>query len=438
MILLRQLALLALLVLVLLPWQGRGQKPDLAKNETLEKAKETYLKGNFDEAYKLLEEAVKKDRNLPPARLLFARLLLQTQNMAANGKAVLEQAAAENPDHPEIYLSLASLALADGRLTETILSCQTVLALSGTDRWTAEQKKTLQREARIGLATAFEQRKDWTSARTHLTAWLEMEPKHGPARQRLARALFFLGRHDDANAELVAASKDEPSLEPPSIVMGRLWTLAGDLKKANEWMQKAVQKHAENARVHQAFGQWLLEQGRVPEAKIHADTALKLDPKLREAERLRGVIARHERDYATAERIFEALNRAAPADLFASNHLALVLVDQKDEHKRLRAAQLAEVNARQYPRSAEALGTLAWVYYQLGRKEDAEKLANASVSGGQATSDMVYLWAIFLNERGRADDARAALQKALEAPGVFFNRKEAEALLSQIKPKDKK
>ena len=45
----------------------------------------------------------------------------------------------------------------------------------------------------------------------------------------------------------------------------------------------------------------------------------------------------------------------------------------QDKDKKNRAVQLAEINARQYPRSAAALSTLGWVYYRMGRAADAEQ-----------------------------------------------------------------
>jgi Tfp pilus assembly protein PilF len=283
------------------------------------------------------------------------------------------------------------------------------------------------------MAAAAEARKDWATARMHLTSWLEQEPKNGQARQRLARSLFLIGSPDDALVELDKAVKDEPSLEAPAVSMGRLWALKGDAKKAGEWFEKAAQKEPESARVHQAYGEWLLEQGRIDEAKIHADAAARLDPKAKETDRLRGLIARHSRDYATAEKIFDGLLRDAPADFFASNQLALVLAEQKEEDKKRKAVQLAEVNARQYQKNADALATLGWVYWRNDRAEEAEKALSLAVSGGQATSDTAFYLATVLDKRGKKDDLQKLLQSAVDTTGPFIYRKEATAWLDELK-----
>src|SRR6478609_3677657 len=112
-----------------------------AKIEEIEKAGEKLMRGQMDEAYKLLQEAVRKKPDLPPARLMLARLFLASKEGHQQGRAFLEQAVAEHPDHPEVYLTCASLSLGEGRVTETILNCQKALDLASAGRWTAEQKK---------------------------------------------------------------------------------------------------------------------------------------------------------------------------------------------------------------------------------------------------------------------------------------------------------
>jgi len=265
----------------------------------------------------------------------------------------------------------------------------------------------------------------------------------------VARALFFLGSPDDAKTELLQAVRDDNNLEPADVSMGRLWTVKGDTVKAKDAMDAAVKKEPNNGRVHRAYGGWLLEQGRLSEASVHIGEALKIDPKDKEAERLRGLLARHTKDYDTAEKIFEGQLRESPADFFSSNQLALTLVDQDSEPKKSRAKRLAEVNARQYQKSGEALATLGWVYLKISAdenmKQEALKLLGASVSGGQATSDMAYYLAMALkkapepseekDKAARADQIMKLLQGASDSKGMFVNRKDAEDLLAEYKKK---
>ena len=99
-------------------------------------------------------------------------------------------AASENPDHPQVYLTNASLALNEGRVTDTILNCDKALALSAADRWTGDQKREARSQARNGLSNAYEARRDWAAARSQLASLLEEEPKNGRLRSARPGPVF--------------------------------------------------------------------------------------------------------------------------------------------------------------------------------------------------------------------------------------------------------
>lgn len=399
------------------------------KPDEVIKAESLFREGKTAEAFAKLQEALKKHPELPPARLLLARLQFAA-NQPGPARQSLEQVAVEVPYHPDVFLTNASQALSEGRLTDTILSCQAALSLADTDRWPIDQKKTFRREAHAGLAAAFETRKDWESARTHLLALLEFEPKSSAFRQRLARAQFMLGRETEALNELRQATRDDEKTELAEVAMARLWSFKGDTQKAEDWFEQAVQKAPKDARVHRAFGGWLLDHGRLDGARIHIEAALTLDPKSRDGLALKGLFARYQKDHATAAKIFDELLREEPGNFYASNHLALALAEMPDQQHR--AIQLAEVNARQYPRMADALATLGWIYFKAGRLEDAEKALTASASSGQISSDTAYYLARLLKAKGRVTDAKEILKKAVESEGAFVNRGNANSLLTEM------
>ncbi len=417
---------------------GLTQQPPATSSATIdeiEKAGKAVQGGKIDEALKLLQDAVRKHPTLPPAKLMLARLLFNTRELHAQGRAYLEQAAAEQPDHPFVYLSNGDVALNEGRITDALLSCQRALELATAERWTPEQRKAYLSQAHKGLATVCEARRDWAGARTHLTAWLELEPRNGHIHQRLAGVLFFLDKPDDAYAELQKAIKDDPKLDPPMVTMGQLWTGKGDLRKARQWFERATQVEPNRLRVHLAYANWLLQQNEFDQAKAQADAAVKLKADDKEALKLQGLIARARKDLPAAEKIFRRVLTDTPGDFFASNHLALVLADEDDGDQHRRAMQLAEVNARQYPRSADALATYGYTLFRNGRVENALQTLQTAVSGGQATADTAYFLALALADRDKIDDARKLLEQALHTQGLFIYRKEAIGLLERLNRK---
>jgi tetratricopeptide (TPR) repeat protein len=367
--------------------------------------------GRPDEALRLIREQANKHPEWSPPRVILARLLFDA-GQAAAGRRALEQAAAELPEHPDVYLSFGTLGLAEGRFSDARLN--------------------FRREVAAGLAAVAEAREDWESARRWLTALLELDPKNGPARQRLGRALFRLDKVDEAFAALKQAVQDAPALDPAAVSMGWLYTQKADPKKAEEWFDNAQKAEPKSARVQRARAAWLLEQGRAPDAKAAVEEAAKLEPGSKDGERLRALIAWHLGDSAEAQRLLEPLNRDSPADFAVANLLALSLVDQDDAAKRARGLQLAELDVRQSPRSPDAMATFGWALYRSGRVDQAEQALRQAVSGVRTTPDIAYYLARVLADKGRNDDARKLLQSATGLPGAFAHRKDADDLLKSL------
>jgi len=405
--------------------------------EQLKKAGELFGKGDLDGCLKELQVQAEKTKTLPPARLMLARMLLATNNQQAvqAGRNNLEVVLTEQPNHPECYLTNGTIALNEGRLTEAVLNFQAALGLAEQDTWTAAQKKTFMRESRAGLATAFENRRDWPSARTALNGWLVLDEKNGQVRQRLARALFFMKRPEDALAELATAVQNDSKLEPPEVTMGLLFASQEDREKAKEWFEKAIAKYPAKAKVHQAYGGWLLDTGKLEEAGKHIKEAEKLDPKSRETLGLLGLQSRYEGNLTEAEKNFEDCRRLAVSDFFAINQLALVFIESQDKDKQALGIQYAELNAQRFPRNAEALASLGWAYFKSKKYDEAENILARATSGGQASPDTAFYLASVLNHRSKYDEAFKILFSAGKSKGVFVNRKAAAVLYKELKTK---
>jgi tetratricopeptide (TPR) repeat protein len=85
------------------------------------------------------------------------------------------------------------------------------------------------------------------------------------------------------------------------------------------------------------------------------------------------------------------------------------------------------------PHQANALTTLAWVYYKLGRREDAEKILSQITQNNQLTTDGAYYVAKLLVDRGEKDRARKILEEVLDNDAMFATRADAADLLAAIK-----
>ncbi len=400
-------------------------------DKELEGALASIREGKIDEAFAMIQEEAAKHPEWAPPRLILARLLFGTDH-AALGRRALEQAAAEAPDYADIYLTFGTLALGESRFSDARLNYENVFKLVETGRWNDSQKRAFRREAYAGLAAVAEAREDWKGALVQIGRWLELEPKNGQARQRKGRALFELGKSDEASKELTQAVKDAPTLEPAGVSMGRLFSQKGNVAKASEWFDYAIKAEPQNPRARIAYASWLLERGRAADARASVDQALRLAPDSTDVCRLQALVAWHLGDLKSAEKILETLHRDLRADLSVTNLLALTLVDQDDLTKRARGLRLAEDDARQSPRSHEILATLGWAHYRMGHLDQAEQALRTAVSGGRTTPDIAYFLARVLFDKGNRVDAQKILESATKLPGAFAHRDDAGSLLKSM------
>jgi len=385
----------------------------------------------IDEAFAIIQQEAAKHPEWAPPRLILARLLFGT-DQAVLGRRMLEQTAAESPDYPDIYLTFGALALGESRISDARLNFENVFKLVETGHWTDSQKRAFRREAHAGLVAVAEAREDWNGALAQLGRWLELEPKNGQARQRVGRALFQLGKSDEAFKELTQAVKDTPTLEPAGVSMAWLFSQKANVAKASEWFDHAIKAEPQNPRARIAYASWLLERGRATDARASVDQAVRLAPDSTDGRRLQALVAWHLGDLKGAEKILELMHRDLPTDLGVTNLLALTLADQDDLTKRARGLQLAEDDARQSPRSHEILATLGWAHYRMGHLDQAEQALRTAVSGIRTTPDIAYFLARVLFDKGNRVDAQRVLESATKLPGAFAHRDDAGSLLKSL------
>ena len=231
---------------------------------------------------------------------------------------------------------------------------------------------------------------------------------------------------------LKAAQEANPDVLAPPIQMALLYTECDDLHNAKAWMEYAFMVVPFDLKTWLLAAQWSIETGQLDLAKYLAGKALNIDRKSVEALVMRGVVALYRRDFQAAERYFGTAHVQSPNNFAPINNLALALCEQNNQNKKRRALLYAQFNARTHPESAEALSTLGWVYYHLGRVDDAERALRKSTARGRFSADTAYYLARVCADRGKNDEAKRFLEAALKPKRFFCSKQEAEALLKKL------
>jgi tetratricopeptide (TPR) repeat protein len=388
---------------------------------------------DYEGALKAWKEAAQKNVDLPPAQVIMTYLFRQA-NMPKEAKNALEQAANDDPNDPEVYLLMADAAMRerDASKAEAMLKKANDL-LPGFTK-SDKRKKTLQPQIMAGMAGVAETRGDWAGAQRALEELLKLDPKNAMAMQRVAYCLVRQRDPQAALAKLRAAARLNANMPAPEAVLAQLYQRAGDRENVNKWMAAAVEAAPKDIKTRLAAGYDALEMGQMADAQKHAIAAARIDSKSPDAKFLRGLIALCQKDYSAGELFFDALAQKSPDDFAASNNLAMSLIEQDDEAKTKRALQYAEMNAEKFPKSASAASTLGWVYYRVGRLDDAEKWLRKAATLGKVSIDTAYFTARLDVARGRKAEAVKLLEDTLkESRGLSMFRHESEELLKELK-----
>jgi Tfp pilus assembly protein PilF len=387
---------------------------------------------DFDGALASLKAAVAKNRDLPPAQVIMANLYAQV-NRPVDARMSLERAVMEEPADPEAYVILAQAALQDRRVTEADLLLTYAKSLLDQFEKSPARKKNIQVAALAGLDAVSEARGDWGTAKKYLQDWLALDKDNSVAHQRLAGVLFQQKDPSKALEELKSAKNVDPKVLTPEATLAILYENSGDHERATQWMDTALKLAPKDFATQMAASQWAAQTSQFDLAKTYADAALGLKPDALDAKLILGVIDLLLKDYPSAEKQFESALVQSPSNFAASNNLALALCEEPSTDKKTKALEYAVMNVRQYPKQAEAFSTLGWVYYKLGRLDEAEQSLQTAISGGTLSPDTAFYLAKVLVDRDKPEGKKAAkqlLEAAVKTKALFSMRKDAQALLN--------
>ena len=412
---------------------------DDSQYKEITSAIERFGNRDLDGCVAILERARNNNPKLPPPCVMMAMLWLSA-NQLAPARAALEETAVKFPGDPEPYLMLADLAFQERQVTDSSVLFDRATQLTAAFAENPKRKRDFEIRCHAGTAAVAEARGQWETAQKQLTAWLALDPDNAGAHFRLGNVLFRIGKETEALDEFKQARKLDANALQPELALARLYDETKKRDVAKKWIELALKAAPDDPAVLLASAQWYLGQNDLKMAQAIADRVLTLDAKSLDGRIVRGVIARVARDYATAEKFFNEAHVQSPGNFAASNSLALVLIESPDKAAQQRAVEMAEANAARYredsPQQINAITSLAWVYYKLGRREDAEKILDQIARNNALTSDGAYYVAKLLADRGEKDLARAILDEVLTNEAVFATRPDASDLLTKLKVKE--
>jgi len=398
----------------------------------VEKAIQRFNNQDFNGARDYLDIAREKDPKLPPSEITMAKMYLLARD-GQNGRLLLEAAATNHPDDPETYLILAAQSFAEGRTTEAQALYEKAQGIVEKFSGNSKRKRNFRNLVLAGRAAAFERRKQWDKAVEQLQEWVDVDPESATPHHRLGTALFRADKPDDALQELKTAKELNPEVAHPYVTMGQLYGLRGDDEKARESFELAYGENSADEQISQAYIYWLIQQSDLDRAQEITSSLLEQAPKSTQALLLSGIVAKMQGEQDKAELLLKKVIDLAPSNNLAYDLLALLLIESDDVSDQERALSYAKVNAERFPQSAQANITLAWIYYQLGRKSEGDQALRKIKESRISSPDSAYLVARIMMESNQVERARSALESVINTKsGLFIFRREAEELLNEL------
>lgn len=409
---------------------------DDSQNKEINNAIARFRDRDIDGCRAILERAKSNNPKLPPPGVMMATLWLAVSQMAP-AREELENAAVNYPADPEAYLKLGDLAFGEGRITDSDVLFQKASDLTAAFGDNPKRKRDFDIRCEAGTAAVAERRRQWEKAQKHLAKWIELDPDNAGSRIRMGNVLFQLGKEQDALTEYKEAKKIDKNAPLPELAMAQRNDEARKRDAAKKWVQDAIKAAPNDPAVLLFAARWYLQQNDLEAARASAEAALKIDANNLEGKFVRGLVARVAQDYKTAEKFLNEAQFQSPGNFDVTNSLALVLIESEDEASRRRALELADTNVAKYrentPQQIPAVTTLAWVFYKLGRREDAERILEQVRRSNALSTDGAYYVAKILSDRGERDLARKILDEVLANDPMFATRRDAESLLAKLK-----
>ena len=225
------------------------------KHAGVTRAITAFKQRDFEEARQQLEAVCQADPQLPPARLLLARMFYAA-NQPQQARVELERVSRDDPSDPGPKLLNGEEALAAGRFSNAELAFRRANELAAQLK-NDHRKQNVFARTRQGFATIAEAREDWAEATKLLEEMADADPENMRTSIRLARAKFKKGDQDGALKLLQQLwEADKESIVRPEITAALLFNEAKDKKQAGRLLRLAADRDPEKESTQIFVAQW--------------------------------------------------------------------------------------------------------------------------------------------------------------------------------------
>lgn len=404
---------------------------DATTSDELAEARTALAEGAVSRAIELAKKASVRSPDLISGDVFVCRLLFQRGRIEL-GKSVLERAAIDRPEDPDVFWTFGDFALAQQRLTDAWVHYQHALSLLEGSRFSEKGRAVRRAQILRGCAAVAEMRSDWQSLAAITTEWLKLRPKDRSALWGAARAAFEIGDEEAATDLLERLRKIDTTLDPTPLIFFRWASSRRSSKEAAPYLEQAQREYSDHPAVMLAVAEKECAAGKRKSAIDLLTDLLAQHPENQDALLLRGRLRLASGDPKSAEADFRQALLSSSADDWTRALLAVALAGRYDASARDDAVRIVMQLVRSHPEDWWSWSALGRVKFSLGRYLEAEEALRRALATGAADSTTAYFLAKTLEQRDVSrfhDDISRLLKIAVQAPGLFPEREEARRML---------
>ena len=386
----------------------------LAKNSN----SQNVINNAINNAENRLSDAIKLDPQLDQAVLLFAELKIR-KGSGAVAIDPLTQLIKSKAQIPQAYYLLASAYLSQQRTEEALAVYRQMTVLFPQD---------VQPPFLIGTLLLAQQ--DQTGARQAFEKSAEISPDFLPAIERLVDLDIAEQRFASALERAQAQIDKQSNSAIAWTLRGKVYLAQRDFDRAQSDLQKAIELDGNFEPAHLLLAQLYATSNRQEEA-IKELSAFVANKKTIPALMSLALLYQNKQDFSAAVTTYEKLLSVNPNFAPALNNLAFINAEYLGQIDQ--ALALAKRASAAAPNDFHVTDTLGWISFKKGDLSEARRLLQESANKLPDVSEIQFHLGVVLYMLGDEGMARAALQKAIEAPADFVGKSQALEKLAVLK-----
>lgn len=351
-----------------------------------------------DESY---VQALSASKDSPRVGLAYAKSLV-SRNQNSRAKKVLSDVLKTYPNDAPTNKYLAQLSILDGDM-------DTVKQLASTLKENDNPALSNLIDGSIKLSE-----KDTAGAIAAFKNAYNANPNNLQPVLAIVNTYYSQKQHDKAIRFLEQSiKKHSATAYPLKLVLAQLYSRLGKSQSSIQTYESALKLEPKSTQAYQGIISAYMKLGQKDKAKAVLDIGLNKLPNSFDLKMLAAEMYMAEKDYASAEDVYDSLQQAYPQSLVALNNYVSVVADYEEDSAVVKKAyKLAQkLGSSSSPHFLDSLG---WISYRDGQHDEAVTHLSAAVKKAPNYAVFQYHLGKSYLAKGNNSKAKEHLEKALE------------------------